>query len=133
MSTRPDWLDDVRFDDQGLVAAIAQDVASGRVLMVAWMNEAALLETVNRGQAVYWSRSRRRLWHKGEASGHFQEVHDIRLDCDGDAILLTVTQHGGIACHTGRESCFHRRLTAGTPARWSTVEPVLKDPASIYK
>ncbi|MFA5520769.1 MAG: phosphoribosyl-AMP cyclohydrolase [Castellaniella sp.] len=133
MSTRPDWLDDVRFDDQGLVAAIAQDAASGRVLMMAWMNEAALLETVNRGQAVYWSRSRRRLWHKGEASGHFQEVHDIRLDCDGDAILLTVTQHGGIACHTGRESCFHRQLTAGTPAHWSTVEPVLKDPASIYK
>ena len=133
MSTRPEWLDDVRFDEQGLVAAIAQDAASGRVLMMAWMNEAALLETVELGQAVYWSRSRSRLWHKGEESGHFQEVHDIRLDCDGDAILLAVTQHGGIACHTGRESCFHRQLTAGTPTYWSSVEPVLKDPASIYK
>jgi phosphoribosyl-AMP cyclohydrolase len=126
------WLDEVKWDAAGLVPAIAQEAGSGDVLMVAWMNREALAATVERGQAVYWSRSRGRLWHKGERSGHVQTVHEVRLDCDHDAVLLKVTQHGhepGIACHTGRHSCFFERLEDG---RWVSVEPVLKDPASIY-
>ncbi len=133
MNPRPAWLDDVRFDANGLIAAIAQDHVTGQVLMLAWMNEAALLETVRRREAVYWSRSRQRLWHKGEVSGHVQQVHDIRLDCDGDAVLLRVTQHGGIACHTGRAHCFHRQLVdEDAHERWRITDPVLKDPATIY-
>ena len=128
------WLSQVRFDDQGLLPAIAQDEQSGRILMVAWMNAAALLETVNTGIAVYFSRSRGKLWRKGESSGHAQQVKDIRLDCDGDVILLTVEQIGGIACHTGRQSCFYRQLKEidGT-MQWHSVDPVLKDPKDIYK
>ncbi|NYT58647.1 phosphoribosyl-AMP cyclohydrolase [Alcaligenaceae bacterium] len=128
------WLDAITFDDTGLIPAIAQDVDSGAILMVAWMNAESLDETVATGQAVYWSRSRQRLWRKGEESGHVQVVHEIRLDCDGDVILLKVQQEGGIACHTGRASCFYRRLD-GTPenATWTTVDPVLKDPEHIYK
>lgn len=128
-----DWLDDVKWDRDGLVPVIAQERASKDVLMVAWMNREALAATAERGQAVYWSRSRGRLWHKGEESGHFQQVHDIRLDCDADVVLLSVTQHGhdpSIACHTGRHSCFFQSLQAG---QWQAVEPVLKDPESIYR
>ena len=124
------WLDDVRFDAQGLVPVIAQDAASGRVLMVAWANAEALQETAATGQAVYWSRSRARLWRKGEESGHRQAVRELRLDCDGDVVLYAVEQAGGIACHTGRESCFYRRLGDGD---WVVVDPVLKDPELIYR
>lgn len=123
-------LDAVTFDAAGLVPAIAQDAVSGQVLMVAWMNRDALAETVSSARAVYFSRSRRRLWRKGEESGHVQRVRDIRLDCDGDVILLSVEQVGGIACHTGREHCFYRRVSEG--GEWEAVEPVLKDPATIY-
>lgn len=123
------WLDEVKWGADGLVTAVAQDRASGRVLMVAWMNREALRETAERGVAVYWSRSRGRLWRKGESSGHTQRVHEIRLDCDGDTVLLLVDQAGGIVCHTGRESCLFRRLDRG---QWLTVDPVLKDPADIY-
>ena len=125
-----DWFDQLRWDEQGLVAAIAQDATSGRVLTVAWMNRDALRATVETGEAVYWSRSRKRLWHKGEESGHVQKVLEVRLDCDADAILLKVEQAGGIACHTGRESCFFRKLEDG---RWVSTDPVLKDPKLIYK
>jgi phosphoribosyl-AMP cyclohydrolase len=124
-----DWFDQLRWDDQGLVAAIAQDATSGRVLTVAWMNRDALKATVEKGEAVYWSRSRKRLWRKGEESGHVQKVLEVRLDCDADAILLKVEQAGGIACHTGRESCFFRKLEEG---RWVSTDPVLKDPKLIY-
>lgn len=128
------WIDAVQFDDKGLIPAIAQDADTGVVLMVAWMNTEALEETVATGHAVYWSRSRDRLWRKGEESGHVQIVHEIRLDCDGDVILLKVRQEGGIACHTGRQSCFFRRLDgAADQAVWTTVDPVLKDPELIYK
>ena len=123
------WLDAVTWDANGLVAAVAQDAASGRVLTVAWMNREALAATAAEGRAVYWSRSRQRLWRKGEESGHVQRIVDIRLDCDADAIVLQVEQVGGIACHTGRVSCFYRRLADGT---WETVDPVLKDPKDIY-
>jgi len=123
------WLDEVAFDERGLVPVIAQDAVTSRVLMVAWANREALAETLAGGRAVYWSRSRDRLWRKGEESGHVQHVREIRLDCDGDAILLLVEQVGGIACHTGRERCFYRRLEHD---RWVEVEPVLKDPAAIY-
>lgn len=128
------WLDDVVFDESGLIPAIAQDATSGTVLMVAWMNHEALAETASTGHAVYWSRSRGRLWRKGEESGHRQRVRELRLDCDGDVILLKVEQAGGIACHTGRESCFFRRLD-GAPGqpRWTIADPVLKDPELIYK
>jgi len=130
----PSWLDSVQFDANGLIPAIAQDAANGRILMVAWMNAEALSETAATGHAVYWSRSRKRLWRKGEESGHQQIVRDIRLDCDGDVILLSVEQKGGIACHTGRESCFFRRLEGeGDAAQWRTTDPVLKDPELIYK
>ena len=127
------WLETVRWDEQGLVPVIAQEAATGDVLMFAWMNREALAATAARGEAVYFSRSRKRLWHKGEESGHVQQVHEIRLDCDQDVVLLKVTQRGhepGIACHTGRHSCFFLRLDDGV---WTAVEPVLKDPAAIYK
>ena len=124
-----EWFDQLRWDEQGLVAAIAQDAGSGRVLTVAWMNREALKATVEQGHAVYWSRSRKRLWKKGEESGHVQKVLEVRLDCDADAILLKVEQAGGIACHTGRESCFFRKLEDG---RWVSTDPVLKDPKLIY-
>ncbi|MBI4124097.1 MAG: phosphoribosyl-AMP cyclohydrolase [Betaproteobacteria bacterium] len=124
------WLDEVPWDQDGLIAVVAQDFSSKRVLTVAWMNRQALEETARTLQAVYWSRSRKRLWRKGEESGHVQKVLEVRLDCDADALLLKVEQAGGIACHTGRESCFFRKLENG---RWMTVDPVLKDPSLIYK
>jgi phosphoribosyl-AMP cyclohydrolase len=124
------WLDEVRFDERGLVTVIAQDAASLRVLMVAWASREALAETVATGQAVYFSRSRGRLWRKGEESGHRQAVREIRLDCDGDAVLYSVDQAGGIACHTGRESCFFRRLQGDG---WRAVDQVLKDPELVYR
>ena len=123
------WLDEVKFDSNGLVPAIAQHHQTGRVLMVAWMNREALQLTADKNQAVYYSRSRQKLWHKGEESGHFQTVHEIRLDCDADVIILQIEQHGGIACHTGRESCFYRKLT---PQGWEIVDAQLKDPTAIY-
>ena len=124
-----DWLDSGKWDASGLVAAVAQEASSGRILMVAWMNREALAQTAATGRAIYWSRSRQRLWRKGEESGHTQSVSEIRLDCDGDAIVLMVEQAGGIACHTGRHSCFFSRLEDG---QWVTVDPVLRDPSSIY-
>jgi phosphoribosyl-AMP cyclohydrolase len=124
------WLEQVKWSPDGLVPAIAQDAGSGRVLMVAWMNRDALRETARSGEAHYWSRSRARLWHKGEESGHVQRVREIRLDCDADVIVLAVEQAGGIACHTGRESCFYRMLKEG---EWVAVDPVLKDPGDIYR
>ena len=129
------WLDEVRWDERGLIPVIAQEAASGDVLMFAWMNREALQETADSGRAVYFSRSRARLWRKGEESGHVQTVHDIRLDCDNDVILLKVTQLGqesgpSIACHTGRHSCFFHRYDQG---QWVAAEPVLKDPQHIYK
>jgi phosphoribosyl-AMP cyclohydrolase len=131
-----DWLDDIRWDADGLVPVIAQEQGSGDVLMFAWMNREALAATAARGEAVYWSRSRGRLWHKGEESGHTQTVHELRLDCDNDVVLLKISQNGheagepGIACHTGRHSCFFQRLQNNV---WTAVEPVLKDPERIYK
>ena len=127
------WLDEVSWDDKGLIPVITQEASSGDVLMFAWMNREALEKTAEFGQAVYYSRSRGRLWHKGEASGHLQTVHEIRLDCDNDVILLKVTQLGhepGIACHTGRHSCFCSVYKGG---HWVVTEPVLKDPTTIYK
>ena len=123
------WYEQLRWNEQGLVPAVAQDAASGRILTVAWMNQEALQQTFATMQAVYWSRSRNRLWRKGEASGHVQRVVEIRLDCDADAVLLRVEQAGGIACHTGRASCFFRKLENG---RWVSTDPVLKDPKLIY-
>lgn len=123
------YLDDIKWTADGLVPTIAQDAASGRVLMMAWMNAEALELTVQSGKAVYWSRSRQQLWRKGETSGHEQLVKDIQLDCDADVIILQVEQRGGIACHTGRESCFYRSLRDG---QWQPVEPVLRDPKEIY-
>jgi phosphoribosyl-AMP cyclohydrolase len=124
------WLNKVNWSDDGLVPAIAQDAVTGRVLMVAWMNRDALRLTWQKQQAVYWSRSRKKLWHKGEESGHFQIVKEIRMDCDSDVILLQIEQQGGIACHTGRESCFFSRLENG---EWRDVDAVLKNPDEIYK
>lgn len=124
------WLDEIQWTADGLVPVIAQLYDSGRVVMFAWMNRESLALTVAEGYAVYWSRSRQRLWRKGEESGHRQKVIDIQLDCDADVILLKIEQEGGIACHTGRESCFFRSLTDG---EWQTTEPVLKDPKTIYK
>lgn len=123
------YIDEVRWDDKGLIPVIAQDAHNGRVLMFAWMNREALQQTVEKGEAVYWSRSRNQLWHKGETSGHVQKVREIRLDCDNDVILLAIEQQGGIACHTGRQSCFYSRLDNGN---WVPVDPVLKDPKDIY-
>lgn len=124
------WLDEVNWNADGLVPAIAQDAATGDILMVAWMNREALALTAQEGRAVYWSRSRKKLWRKGEESGHQQDVHEVRLDCDNDVIVLKVEQRGGIACHTGRRSCFFRTLRDG---QWHTVDPVLKDPETIYR
>jgi phosphoribosyl-AMP cyclohydrolase len=124
------WLNKVNWSDDGLVTAVTQDAVSGRVLMVAWMNREALKLTCQKNEAVYWSRSRKKLWHKGEESGHFQKIREIRLDCDGDVILLEVEQLGGIACHTGRESCFFNRLEDG---KWVEVDPVIKSPREIYR
>ena len=130
------WLDELKWDVSGLVPVIAQEHGSKDVLMFAWMNRDALAATAQRGQAVYWSRSRQRLWHKGEESGHFQQVHAIRMDCDNDVLLLEVTQLGHdpaaptVACHTGRHSCFFQRLEGGA---WTAVEPVLIDPERIYR
>jgi len=124
-----EWLDSLAWDATGLLPAVAQDAASGEILMLAWMNREALSETLARGQAVYWSRSRKRLWAKGESSGNTQRVLEIRTDCDHDVILLRVEQQGGIACHTGRRNCFFRRLEQGN---WVITDPVLKDPGEIY-
>jgi phosphoribosyl-AMP cyclohydrolase len=126
---KDDWLDKVKWAQDGLVAAVAQEAGSGRVLTVAWMNREALGKTAQTGEAHYWSRSRRKLWKKGEESGHVQKVRSIRLDCDEDAVLLEVEQVGGIACHTGRHSCFFQKLEGG---KWVEMEPVLKDPKVIY-
>ena len=123
------WMDEIKWTTDGLVPAVAQDAADGTILMVAWMNHEALRLTAETGSAVYWSRSRQKLWHKGEESGHRQIVKEIRLDCDNDVILLQIEQLGGIACHTGRRSCFYQRLEGD---RWVAVEPVLKDPEAIY-
>jgi len=123
------WLDAVKWNSEGLVPAIAQEAGDGMVLTLAWMNRDALALTAESGLAHYWSRSRKRLWRKGEKSGNEQRVRDIRLDCDNDAVLLLVEQHGGIACHTGRRRCFFQRLEEGA---WREVEPVLKDPEAIY-
>lgn len=125
----PEWSDELKWDANGLLPVITQDAASGRVLTLAWMSREALTNTMASGEAVYWSRSRKRLWHKGEESGHVQRVLEIRIDCDADVVLLRVEQVGGIACHTGRKSCFFRRLENG---RWVSTDPVLKDPALIY-
>lgn len=127
------WLDDIVFDDEGLVPAIAQDARTGRILMFAFMNRESLALTQSTGYATYWSRSRKRLWKKGEESGHRQRVLDMRLDCDGDVVLVQIEQEGGIACHTGRESCFFRQLQdTGDGTAWVSVDPVLKDPKAIY-
>ncbi len=128
MSTQ--WLDEIRWSDDGLIPVIAQQANSGRVVMFAWMNRKSLQLTAKEGYAVYWSRSRQKLWRKGEESGHRQKILDIQLDCDEDVILLKIEQEGGIACHTGRESCFYRSLKND---QWSAVEPILKDPKDIYK
>jgi phosphoribosyl-AMP cyclohydrolase len=133
-SNPPAWLEAVKFDEQGLIPAIAQDAQSGQILMVAWMNAQSLAETAQTGRAVFWSRSRKRLWRKGEESGHVQKVLELRLDCDGDVILMKVEQLGGIACHTGRASCFYQRLdTSADSSTWVVVDPILKDPELIYK
>jgi phosphoribosyl-AMP cyclohydrolase len=124
------WLNEIRWTEDGLVPVIAQQAKTGKILMFAWMNRESLALTAAEGYAVYWSRSRNRLWRKGEESGHRQKIISISLDCDEDVILLKVEQEGGIACHTGRESCFYRNLIDG---QWHTVEPVLKDPETIYK
>lgn len=125
-----EWLDAVHWDEQGLVPAIAQDARNGEVLMFAWMNRESLEQTARTGAAVYWSRSRRRLWHKGEQSGHTQKVLEIRVDCDKDVVLLKIEQTGGSACHTGRRSCFFNKLEKGS---WEEIDPVIKDPKEIYK
>jgi phosphoribosyl-AMP cyclohydrolase len=125
-----DWLDKVNWDANGLVPVIAQEALTGKVLMFAWMNRAALEQTVASGEAVYWSRSRRKLWHKGEESGHVQKVRELRLDCDEDVILLCVEQVGGIACHTGRHNCFFQKYA---DRKWVVTDPVIKDPKDIYR
>jgi len=123
------WLNDIKWTEEGLIPVIAQNAATGKILMFAWMNRESLTLTVSEGYAVYWSRSRHKLWRKGEESGNRQKILEIFLDCDEDVLLLKIEQEGGIACHTGRESCFYRRLT---DEKWETIEPVLKDPAIIY-
>ena len=134
MSIKAKWLNKVKWDEHGLVPVIAQEVGSNDVLMFAWMNREALSKTVELGEAVYWSRSRKKLWHKGEESGHIQKVHEIRLDCDEDVVLLKVEQVDSIACHTGRHSCFFQKFEGDEKSGdWVTVEPVLKDPEKIYK
>jgi phosphoribosyl-AMP cyclohydrolase len=128
--TSKKWLNEIKWDEQGLVPAIAQDAKTGEVLMFAFMNREALEKTAQIGEVVYWSRSRRKLWHKGEESGHTQKVVAIRTDCDKDVVLLKIEQTGGIACHTGRRSCFFNELVKGS---WEEVDPVIKDPKEIYK
>lgn len=123
------WLQEIKWTEDGLVPAIAQDHRTGQVLMMAWMNAESLQLTVKEGRAIYWSRSRQKLWRKGEESGHVQVLHGLRLDCDSDVVLLQVEQLGGIACHTGRAHCFYKELIEG---RWQAVDPVIKDPGSIY-
>jgi phosphoribosyl-AMP cyclohydrolase len=130
MNQNRKWLNDVKWDESGLVPVIVQEAASGDLLMFAWMNRDALERTAREGEAVFWSRSRRKLWHKGEESGHVQKVLEMRMDCDNDVVLLRVEQIGGIACHTGRHSCFFQQLRDD---QWQTVDPVLKDPSEIYK
>lgn len=129
MAPMTDFLDEITWDEDGLLPAVAQDAKTGRILMVAWLNRESLALTAKEQRAVYWSRSRQKLWRKGEESGHVQHVKEIRLDCDSDVIVLKIEQVGGIACHTGRESCFYRILRDGA---WHTVDPVLKDPKNIY-
>ena len=129
MATMTDFLDDITWNEDGLLPAVAQDAITGRILMVAWMNRESLSLTAKEQRAVYWSRSRKKLWRKGEESGHVQPVKEIRLDCDSDVIVLKIEQIGGIACHTGRESCFYRVLRDG---EWQIVDPVLKNPDDIY-
>jgi phosphoribosyl-AMP cyclohydrolase len=129
LDTRLSWLDALKWDENGMIPAISQDATSGRVVMFAWMNRESLEESIKTGNAVYWSRSRKRLWRKGEESGHFQKICSVRADCDGDVLLLSVEQIGGIACHTGRESCFFLELHGD---RWVATDPVLKDPKEIY-
>jgi len=124
-----DWLDTIKWNEDGLIPAIAQDFQSGRVLMLAWMNREALALTAAENRAIYWSRSRNKLWRKGEESDHVQKLHELRLDCDADVVLLKVEQIGGIACHTGRQSCFYRKYKEG---RWQTMDPVLKTAEAIY-
>ncbi|MDY0035585.1 MAG: phosphoribosyl-AMP cyclohydrolase [Zoogloea oleivorans] len=131
MSANSAWLDELAWDKDGLIPAIAQDAETGDVLMFAWMNREALARTAETGEAVYFSRSRGRLWHKGEESGHTQKIREIRIDCDNDVVLLKIEQMGGIACHTGRRSCFFQKYLAD--GSWSAVDPVLKDPKDIYK
>ncbi|GAA4416774.1 phosphoribosyl-AMP cyclohydrolase [Advenella faeciporci] len=128
------WLDEVKFDEAGLIPAIAQDWKTGRILMVAWMNRESLQETVATRKGVYWSRSRQKLWRKGEESGNTQYVHEVRLDCDADVVLLKIEQNGGVACHTGRESCFFRLLNGNdNRAQWDITDEVLQDPEHMYK
>ena len=124
------WLDDIKWDEDGLVPAIAQETVTGKILMMAWMNRESLELSVKEGRAIYWSRSRNKLWRKGEESGHVQTIKDIRLDCDNDVLLLEVEQIGGIACHTGRHNCFYKQLQN---EQWVEVESVIKDPKDIYK
>ncbi len=124
------WLEMIKWDEKGLIPAIAQEANTGKLLMVAWMNRESLKLTVEERRAIYWSRSRKKLWRKGEESGHVQIIKEIRLDCDNDVLLLQVDQKGGIACHTGRHNCFFKRLIDG---QWQEVEPILQDPESIYK
>ncbi len=134
MITKAKWLSRINWNEQELIPVIAQEIGTNDVLMVAWMNREALTRTVELGQAVYWSRSRKKLWHKGEESGHFQRVHEIRLDCDEDVLLLKVEQVGNLACHTGRHSCFFHKLdTTSEQPTWVEVDPVLKNPDDIYK
>lgn len=129
MNNTPEWLENVSWNADGLVPTIAQDANTGQVLMLAWMNAESLAETAQTGRAVYWSRSRNRLWRKGEESGNVQKIQDIRLDCDGDTVLLMVEQIGGIACHTGRAHCFYQQLDG---QQWRTVDPVITDPDTLY-
>ena len=130
MSDQSSWLDEIKWDDQGLVPAIAKEAETGDILMVAWMNRESLELTVQENRAIYWSRSRQKLWRKGEESGNIQKLIELRLDCDNDVLLLTVEQISGIACHTGRHSCFYKKLIDG---KWEEVEPILQDPSSIYQ
>lgn len=129
MPMNENWLDEIKWTEDGLLPAIAQDAQSGRVLMFAWMNRETLAMTAAKGEAVYYSRSRQKIWHKGEESGHTQKVKSLRLDCDGDVMVLLIEQTGGIACHTGRESCFYRELIDG---EWVSIDKVIKDPKEIY-
>lgn len=133
-NTGMSWLDELKWDDQGLIPAIAQDEKTGKVVMFAWMNRESLAMTIEMGRAVYWSRSRSKLWPKGEESGHVQKLKSLRVDCDKDVILMNIEQIGGIACHTGRESCFYFELTQNDETtQWQAVEPVIKNPDEIYK